>query len=133
MSRYRRAHIPGGMFFFTVALADRSSDALVRHIDLLRRTYAAVQKERPFETIAICVLPDHRHAIWSLPDDDTDFATRWNIIKGGFCVACLPPHHVRRASLSDAKKESGRDDIGSMRSAMTPIWSVTSITSTSIR
>jgi hypothetical protein len=36
MSRYRRARIEGGTFFFTVTLADRSSDLLVRHIDRLR-------------------------------------------------------------------------------------------------
>jgi putative transposase len=37
MSRYRRAKIEGGVFFFTVTLADRPSDLLVRHIDRLRR------------------------------------------------------------------------------------------------
>src|SRR6202012_2556477 len=34
--------------------------------------------------IAICILPDHIHALWSLPEDDRDFSTRWNLIKGGF-------------------------------------------------
>jgi putative transposase len=84
MSRYRRAHVEGGVFFFTVTLADRSSDALVRHIDRLRRIYASVQERYPFETIAICVLPDHLHAIWSLPDGDADFPLRWSLIKAGF-------------------------------------------------
>jgi len=37
MTRYRRAKIEGGVFFFTVALADRSSDLLVRDIERLRR------------------------------------------------------------------------------------------------
>jgi putative transposase len=73
MSRYRRAKIEGGVFFFTVTLADRSSDSLVRHIDRLRRAYVAAQKRYAFETIAICVLPDHLHAVWSLPPNDTNF------------------------------------------------------------
>ena len=64
MSRYRRARIEGGVFFFTVTLADRSSDLLVRHIERLRRIYASVQQRRSFETVAICILPDHIHAIW---------------------------------------------------------------------
>jgi putative transposase len=64
MSRYRRALFEGGTFFFTVTLTDRSSDLLVRHIDRLRRIYACVQQRRPFETVAICILPDHIHAIW---------------------------------------------------------------------
>ena len=105
MSRYRRAHVPGGAFFFTVAIAGRSSDALVRHIGLLRSAYAAVQKERPFETIAICVLPDHLHAIWSLPADDPDFAIRWNIIKGNFSRR-LPASQSRSMS-KIARREKG--------------------------
>ena len=74
MPNYRRAKVSGGTFFFTVTLADRTSDLLVREIDRLRRIYSAVQSERPFETIAICILPDHLHAIWSLPEGDSDFA-----------------------------------------------------------
>jgi len=44
MPRYNRARIEGGVFFFTVALADRSSDLLVRHIDCLRQAYRSVEK-----------------------------------------------------------------------------------------
>ena len=84
MPRYLRAHIEGGVFFFTVTLADRSSDVLVRQVDRLRRVYASVQKRYPFETVAICVLPDHLHAIWSLPEGDADFPLCWNLIKAGF-------------------------------------------------
>jgi putative transposase len=84
MPRYRRARIMGGTYFFTVTLADRSSRLLVDRIDLLRRAYGDVQRQRPFETLAICILPDHLHAIWSLPEADADFSTRWNLIKGGF-------------------------------------------------
>jgi len=80
--QYRRAQ--GRMFFFTVVLADRSSTLLVDQIDRLRKIYRAVSQRRPFETVAICILPDHLHAIWSLADDDADFSSRWNLIKGGF-------------------------------------------------
>ena len=84
MSNYRRAKISGGTFFFTIVLADRSSNLLLEGIDYLKRAYRIVQERRPFETVAICVLPDHLHAVWVLPEHDTDFATRWNLIKGGF-------------------------------------------------
>jgi REP-associated tyrosine transposase len=104
MSNYRRAKIAGGTFFFTLTLADRSRDLLVREIDRLRRVYARVQEQRPFDTIAICILPDHLHAIWSLPTDDSDFATRWNLIKGGFSRG-LPA--VSRSSSKIAKREKG--------------------------
>src|SRR5439155_6281081 len=87
MSRYRRAKIEGGVFFFTVTLADSSSDLLVRHIDHLRQAYKFAQEHYPFETVAICVLPDHLHAVWSLPANDANFPTRWNLIKGKFSRA----------------------------------------------
>jgi len=84
MPNYRRADIKGGVFFFTVVLADRSSTLLTKEIDRLRSAYRAVCERRPFETIAVCVLPDHIHALWALPEHDGDFASRWNLIKGGF-------------------------------------------------
>jgi hypothetical protein len=40
--------LPGGSYFFTVTLADRSSDALVRHIDALRDAFRVTRRERPF-------------------------------------------------------------------------------------
>lgn len=105
MSRYRRARIEGGRFFFTVALADRSSDLLVRHIDILRRAYGNAQERLPFETVAVCILPDHLHVIWSLPENDADFSARWSLIKSGFSRA-LPNSQIRSAS-KIAKREKG--------------------------
>ena len=72
MSRYRRVKIEGGLFFFTLTLADRSSDLLVRHIERLRRAYKVTEQRFPFETVAICILPDHLHAVWLLPDGDSN-------------------------------------------------------------
>jgi putative transposase len=105
MPRYRRATIKGGSFFFTVALADRSSDALVRHIDLFRDAYAFAQRGHPFETVAICILPDHLHAVWTLPDDDADFPTRWSLIKARFSRG-LPAARSRSPS-KIAKRDKG--------------------------
>jgi REP element-mobilizing transposase RayT len=84
MPRYRRAEIEGGTFFFTIVVADRSSEILVPHIDRFRRVYSLVQERHPFRTIAICILPDHLHAIWSLPEGDADYALRWSVIKSRF-------------------------------------------------
>ena len=103
MSRYRRALIPGGVFFFTVALADRSSDLLVLHIGRLRRIYKMVEERQPFETIAICVLPDHLHALWALPDGDADFPLRW--IKSGFSRGLAS--EAPRSPSKLAKRERG--------------------------
>ena len=105
MSRYRRAKIKGATFFFTVALADRSGDLLTGHVDLLRRAYGSVQERYPFETIAICILPDHLHAVWSLPAEDADFSKRWSLIKGGFSRGL--PAAPSRSPSKVAKREKG--------------------------
>lgn len=105
MSQYRRAKIEGGVFFFTVTRADRSSDLLVRHIDRLRQIYSSIQQRFPFETIAICVLPDHLHALWSMPADDADFPLRWGLIKSGFSRGL--PSDARRTQSKIAKREKG--------------------------
>ena len=85
MVRYRRNYIAGGTyFFFTVTLDDRASTALVDHIVELRAAFRAVRREQPFVIDAIVILPDHLHAIWTLPDADDDFSDRWRRIKAGF-------------------------------------------------
>jgi putative transposase len=105
MSWYRRARIKGGTFFFTATLADRSSNLLVRRVDLLRRAYRQAQDRYPFETIAICVLPDHLHAIWTLPPDDADFSVRWGLIKSNF--SRWVPAASQRSLSKLAKREKG--------------------------
>jgi putative transposase len=105
MPRYVRAKIEGGTFFFTVTLADRSSDLLIRNIENLRVAYGATQQRHAFQTIAICVLPDHLHAIWALPPGDANFALRWGLIKSGFSRAL--PVDIRRSSSKLAKREKG--------------------------
>jgi putative transposase len=89
MVRYRRNFIPGGTFFFTVTLADRRSKALVEHISELRRAFRTARRERPFKIDAIVILPDHLHAILSLPTNDADFPGRWRRIKGYFSNALI--------------------------------------------
>jgi putative transposase len=82
--RYRRARTAGATYFFTVNLADRSRTLLVDHVDDLRASVRAVKSQHAFDILAWVVLPDHLHAIWTLPEGDSDFATRWMLIKSGF-------------------------------------------------
>jgi putative transposase len=84
MVQYRRNFVPGGTYFFTVTLADRSSSALTDHIDALRTAFRTARLERPFAIDAVVVLPEHLHAIFTLPQDDADFSGRWRRIKGHF-------------------------------------------------
>lgn len=81
MPNYRRAFVPGGRWFFTVNLLDRKSGLLTRHIDALRAAVRNTKQRFPFHIEAMVVLPDHIHAIWSLPEADVDFPLRWRLIK----------------------------------------------------
>ena len=130
MSHFRRATIEGGLFFFTIALANRSSDLLVRHIDRLRRFYVMIQRHHPFETIAICVLPDHLHALWRLPSGDADFPRRWSLIKSGFSRG-LPGDEPRsRSKLRQAREGTVATPIlGTCDSQQSRSWAATLINS----
>ena len=97
MTSYRRNFIPGASYFFTVNLNDRRSRLLVDHVAPLRAAFRAVRARHPFMIDAVVVLPDHLHAIWTLPPGDADFATRWRLIKSGFSRS-LAPHEPRSAS-----------------------------------
>lgn len=84
MSQYARPKMPGASVFFTVNLADRESDLLVREIEVLRQAVRVTRHERPFEIGAWVVLPNHMHCVWRLPDGDSDFSTRMAAIKARF-------------------------------------------------
>jgi putative transposase len=84
MTNYRRNFLRGGSFFFTVNLAERRLRLLTAHIDLLRQAFRDVRRRHPFDIDAIVVLPDHLHSVWTLPEDDADFALRWRLIKTAF-------------------------------------------------
>ena len=103
--RYRRADAAGGTYFFTVNLAERRSDLLVRHIDDLRAAMKAVKDAHPFAILAMMVLPEHLHAIWRLPPGDADYPMRWSLIKAGFSRRLAKDEHIRASR--QAKRERG--------------------------
>ena len=84
MPNYRRIFIPGQQYFFTVNLHNRRSSLLTDHIDLFRQAYGSIIKSHPVETLAICILPNHLHCLWQMPETDSNYAQRWRLIKGNF-------------------------------------------------
>ena len=84
MPNYRRTFLLGGSYFFTANLADRRLELLTENIGLLRAAFRFVRARHPFSIDAAVILPDHLHMIWTLPEDDADFALRWRLIKGAF-------------------------------------------------
>ena len=105
MPNYRRAFVPNGCWFFTHNLLNRHQTLLVKHVNTLRRTFEKTQKKYPFEIAATVVLPDHLHAVWTLPPDDADFSTRWRLIKARFAKSL--PKEEWRSEIRQARGERG--------------------------
>jgi len=105
MPNYRRAAIPGGCWFFTVNLLDRRQTLLVDHVADLRAAIAETRETYPFTIDAFVVLPDHLHTIWRLPPGDSDFSTRWRLIKNRFARALPKVEHLSAARV--ARNERG--------------------------
>jgi putative transposase len=43
-----------------------------------------VRRKRRFVTVALVLLWDHLHCIWTLPEGDQGYSARWKQIKAGF-------------------------------------------------
>ena len=84
MSNYRRVFVKGGTYFFTVVLNDRQSDLLCRYIDEFRQAYAETSSFYSFETVAICVLPDHFHWVVRLPENEQNYPKILHAVKYNF-------------------------------------------------
>ena len=105
MPEYRRHRVPGGTYFFTLALANRRSNLLVREIAALRAAVVRTRLLYPFQIDAWVMLPEHMHAVWTLLDGDAGYSLRWTLIKRWFSAA-IPAGETRSESRA-AKGERG--------------------------
>ncbi|MFO1341613.1 MAG: transposase [Burkholderiales bacterium] len=102
---YKRQKVEGGCYFFTVNLANRQhDDLLVREIEALRDALRQTRADHPFEIDAIVVLPEHLHTIWQLPPHDSDFSTRWRLIKSRFAQAIKAGEHISESRLKKGER-----------------------------
>jgi putative transposase len=107
MPNYRRVFVPGGCWFFTVNLLDRRRRLLTDHVDALREATRLTQTRHPFYINAMVVLPDHIHAVWTLPPGDADFSLRWRLIKIDFARLFLKPSSAARSASRAGNAPSG--------------------------
>lgn len=110
MPNYRRALVPGGCWFFTINLLERRKTLLADHVGILRDAVQRTRMRYPFTIDAIVVLPDHLHAVWTLPPGDTDFPLRWRLIKSRFSKA-IP----KQERLNRVRRERGERGIWQRR------------------
>jgi putative transposase len=90
MPDFRRLYVHGGTYFFTLVTEGRAPilcDPIARRT--LRDALTACQERWPFRVEAIVLLPDHLHSLWTMPDGDFDFSTRWAWIKKEFTKGWL--------------------------------------------
>ena len=99
MVLYRRNRVEGGTYFFTVTLRDRQTSLLTEHIGLLPEAVRKTRLGRPFVIDAWAVLPEHLHALWTLPAGGTDYSARWRSIRAYFFheFAKMSEHAERNA------------------------------------
>jgi len=90
MPEYRRFRVEGGIYFFTVVTYQRRPIFVDPTARMLLHTAWEDTKHRfPFDTIAVCLLPEHIHCIWKLPEGDANYSIRWKEIKYKLTVAYL--------------------------------------------
>jgi putative transposase len=116
MRRYVRDFTPGATYFFTLTLQDRSARLLVDHVAQLRACMAEVKARHPFRIDAMVVLPEHLHALWTLPTDDADFSVRWMLLKQSFT------RRLHAEGALDAAAQAGRGERGERKLWQRRFW-----------
>jgi len=90
MSVMDRFPLPGQTQFFTLRLAQAGSTLLVDRIADLRIAWAAMVAEHPTVCLAMVVLPDHLHAVLTLPPGPRAAANRWQGFRAEFARRVAP-------------------------------------------
>jgi putative transposase len=90
MSDYRRYFVPGGTYFFTLVTEHRSplfaqESARCLLGEVMRRCFLRY----PVDVLAIVLLPEHLHTLWTLSPGDCAYSLRWRWIKWEFTRAWL--------------------------------------------
>ncbi len=108
MSEYRRYWVSGGTYFFTVVTQGRAPILCGRAArTILREKLRECRKRWPFSLVAMVLLPDHLHTIWTLPDGDHDYAVRWAWIKKEFTKEWVDVGG-REVTISEARRARKR-------------------------
>ena len=92
-----------------VNLTDRRLGLLTEQICLLRAAFRSVLARHPFTIEAAVILPEHLHAIWTLPE------------RRGFCPALAPDQKslltrsaARRTGLRQPRRQRRARDLATM-------------------
>lgn len=73
-----------------------------------------MREKYPFQIDAIVLLPDHIHCIWTLPANDSNYATRWRLIKS-YVTKHGASHLQLQASRSESRQKRGESNLWQRR------------------
>ena len=111
--KYRRSRANGATFFFTVVTYKRKKILCFNeNTTLIKKAFKHVALKRPFKTDAFVMLPDHIHCIWTLPDGDNGYSTRWSLIKEYFTKRCNAKF---KNDQNDSMKKKGLQSVWQLR------------------
>jgi len=100
--------VAGGTYFFTLVTYQRRrlfAEELNRR--LLGNSIRTCQVDWPFSVDAIVLLPDHLHAMITLPNGDTNYSGRWSVIKKTFNETFLA-NGGRSRQVSEGRRKQKR-------------------------
>jgi REP element-mobilizing transposase RayT len=72
---------------------------LIQHIEHLREAFRETRQDHPLEIDAIVIVPEHLYCIWQLPPDDSDYSTRWRLIKARFSMAIPKTERISKSRI----------------------------------
>lgn len=111
MAEYRRYFVPGGTYFFTVVTEGRAPILCTPEArSILRAVFLETRSRWPFRVEAIVLIPDHLHALWSLPPGDANYSRRWAFLKKEFTRRWIARGGVEQA-ISHARSARRRRGI----------------------
>jgi len=105
----------GATRFVTLSLAEPDATTLVDEIDHLQGAVRMVRDLWPFELDAWVVLPDHLHAVLTLPFRGDDLAIRLATIKARFAA------RVSRRAMTASQVAAGRAQLWASQDKIEPI------------
>ena len=107
MSNYRRDNTAGATWFLTVVTYQRQAFLCQDKVRAaLREAIGKVHSKYPFKIEAWVLLPDHFHCIWTLPDGDSNFQLRIQLIKRYVTQKCAPFLHRDELTTTSRRKRN---------------------------
>jgi len=106
MPDFRRNLIPGASYFLTIVTYQRRplfKEQFAK--DLFWQVMEIIETRYPFKNEVFCLLPDHFHCIWTLPEDDHDYSKRVKELKRIFSLMVPQDHKPDPKTLSASRQK----------------------------